>query len=329
MVKYLESNLITFSLTSQGNLICKVMELLIERDLFGEIDKVKNAIELLKMYEPIALKNHPGGYYVAFSGGKDSLAIAILCIMAGVKFELHNNHTGIDVPELTYYIRKIKKWFKEKHNVELYIHYPKETFFELMIRKLLPPTGRVRYCCEVLKEHGGEGRIVLTGVRWEESSSRAAKRQLLEANAYTNKKVMLMSDNEEMRRQFETCIKKGKHIINPILSWTTEDVWELINMFGAPYCEEYDKEGVDRLGCIGCPKASNQAKELAMYPKYAENYKRAIKKMIQRRKEKGKTFWIDPENDVEAVWNWWVYRIAPPKQIEGQLKLEVEEIEED
>jgi phosphoadenosine phosphosulfate reductase len=39
---------------------------LIENTLEGEVDKVKIAIQRLKLHEP------KEGYYVAFSGGKDS-----------------------------------------------------------------------------------------------------------------------------------------------------------------------------------------------------------------------------------------------------------------
>ena len=32
------------------------------------------------------------------------------------------------------------------------------------------------------------------------------------------------NDNDEARRMFEICQLKGKHIINPIIDWLTEDV---------------------------------------------------------------------------------------------------------
>lgn len=39
---------------------------LVEETLFGQIDKVQTAIDRLKAFEPRE------GYYLAFSGGKDS-----------------------------------------------------------------------------------------------------------------------------------------------------------------------------------------------------------------------------------------------------------------
>ena len=51
----------------------------------GKIDKVTRSIERLKTFEP------PEGYYLAFSGGKDSVVIKHLADMAGVKYDAHYN----------------------------------------------------------------------------------------------------------------------------------------------------------------------------------------------------------------------------------------------
>ena len=74
----------------------------------------------------------------------------------------------------------------------------------------------------------------------------------------------------------------------------------------------YDK-GFTRVGCIGCPLASNQKKELDMYPKYKQMYKLAFQKMIDKRKKEGKK--TDSWQDGESVYKWWI----EDKQIDGQL----------
>ena len=54
------------------------------------------------------------------------------------------------------------------------IHFsiPKYTMRELIVKKQFPPTRLARYCCEKLKEANGEGRVVVTSVRWAESLRR-------------------------------------------------------------------------------------------------------------------------------------------------------------
>ena len=63
-------------------------------DIFSGKDKTEIAIERIKAFEPSE------GYYVAFSGGKDSVVILDLVKRANVKFDAHYNITGIDPPEL-------------------------------------------------------------------------------------------------------------------------------------------------------------------------------------------------------------------------------------
>lgn len=145
--------------------------MLVEQTLLGVRDKVKIAIDRLQAFEP------PEGYYLAFSGGKDSQCIYHLAKAAGVKFDAHYNITGIDPPELVYFIRS--------NYPDVHRHLYKISFFRLIEKKGLP-TRMNRFCCERLKEHGGEGRICVTGVRWAESRARATSRKPFEI--VTNKK---------------------------------------------------------------------------------------------------------------------------------------------
>ncbi|MFP4662685.1 MAG: hypothetical protein ACLFPF_10865, partial [Halanaerobiales bacterium] len=98
-------------------------------DLEGNIieeNKIKTSIERIKHFEP------EEGYHVAYSGGKDSDVILHLVKQAGVKFDAHYQLTTVDPPELVNYIR-------DKHP-EVEIEIPEETMWELIPRKVMPPT---------------------------------------------------------------------------------------------------------------------------------------------------------------------------------------------
>lgn len=66
---------------------------------FDGMNKVEFAINLLKTWEP------PEGYYLAFSGGKDSVAIYDLAQKAGVKFDAHYCVSPIDPPQVHKFIK--------------------------------------------------------------------------------------------------------------------------------------------------------------------------------------------------------------------------------
>lgn len=279
--------------------------------LFEIEKKIKGAVELLKMCEAAALAMNPAGYYLAFSGGKDSLVIYHLAKMAGVRFKAHYHLTTVDPPELVHFIRR--------NYPDVIIDYPPITMWNLIIKKQLPPYRNARYCCSVLKETGGEGRFVITGVRWQESRKRES-RGAVEVLGSRKPDLILNNDNEESRRIIENCQLKGKRLINPIISWTENEVWLFIYSQKIAYCELYDC-GFRRLGCIGCPLASvkNREWEFKRFPKFREAYIRTFDRMVEARRAAGKSDgnW----NSGEAVFNWWMYgNPKQEKQVEGQME---------
>ncbi len=258
------------------------------------MDKVEVAVERLKLFEP------PEGYYLAFSGGKDSVVIKALADMAGVKYDAHYNVTSVDPPELAYFIR-------ERHpDVEW--EYPRDkdgnriTMWNLIPKKKGPPTRIVRYCCEALKERGGEGRIVVTGVRWAESARRRNSRAGLEVPKGGKKRGLMDPDNPDNAELARSCPTKGKRLLNPIIDWGNEEVWEFIHAHGIPYCRLYD-QGHKRLGCVGCPMNSRAGEDLDENPKFKRAYLKAFERMLAAREERGlKTIW----ETAEDVMEWWL-----------------------
>lgn len=296
---------------------------LVTETLLGTEDKVEHAIETLKAFEP------KEGYYLAFSGGKDSVTVKALCDMAGVKYDAHYRVTSVDPPELVRFIKEV--------HPDVEFEYPRYkdgtriNMWNLIPRKGLPPTRIQRYCCEYLKESGGYGRITLTGVRWAESTNRknnqglvtimkAAKQEHPDSFKSTSKGgLVLMSDNEEARDFMESCYRMKKTNINPIIDWKDEDVWEFIHKYKIPYCKLYD-EGLTRLGCIGCPMGSGkgQKRDFERWPKYKKLYLMAFDKFLKKNPSKFPNW-----HSAQDVFDWWVGDISYKTDgIEGQLSID-------
>lgn len=290
--------------------------MLIEQTLFGTIDKVQTAIDRLKAFEP---KDRP--YWLAFSGGKDSCVILELAKMSGVKFEAHYSVTSVDPPELVRFVKKVHP------EVSFDIPHDKNgkpiSMWSLIKSTTMPPTRLMRYCCKHLKESSGQGTITVTGVRWAESVNRKLNQGLVTVQGKNDMNqdlvesvgaqrtrrggVVLNDDNDEARRAVEVCFRTRKTLVNPIIDWTDEDVWEFIHKYNVPYCKLYD-EGETRLGCIGCPMGgkNGMAEDFRRYPKYCDQYLRCFEKMIQNRREKGLIDKRFKWNTAKDVMEWWI-----------------------
>ncbi len=274
-------------------------------------EKENRAIHYLQSFEP---ESEP--YYLCYSGGKDSDCIRILAELANVKHECKRNLTTVDAPETVMYVRETIG----KENIE----YPSTTMWKLIVEKKFPPTRIARYCCEKFKERGGKGRMKITGVRWAESESRRENGGLVKIigkpksvqraaeedgiKFFTNKKggTILNDDNADTRRFVETCYRTTSTMVNPIVDWEDEDVWEFLKYYGCKSNPLYQC-GEKRIGCIGCPLQNfhGMKADFEKYPKYRTAYVRAFDRMLKARKEAGLRNDIS-WSDGEHVMRWWV-----------------------
>ena len=81
--------------------------------------------------------------------------------------------------------------------------------WDLIVKKQMPPLRTARYCCEVLKEGGGEGAFTGDRSAAREESKERANRDFLEIHKKKGA-IYLNCDNEEDRRKLEICSLEGK-----------------------------------------------------------------------------------------------------------------------
>lgn len=242
-----------------------------------DIETLTNrVINRLKKHEP------PIGYYLAFSGGKDSIVLYDIALKSGVKFDSHFSQTTVDPPEILKFIKKF-------YPLVIW-HKPINSMFKLIVKKKILPTRQIRYCCSELKEIGGKNRTVLTGIRWDESTKRK-KRNMYEPSIH----------------------EKTKWFLHPIIEWSDKEIWEYIYHHKLDYCNLYD-EGYKRIGCIMCPMQGTKGMLLdaQRYPKYYNAYLLAIKRMMKACEESGKPW--KKGNTPEDIMYWWIYGYLPVKK---------------
>lgn len=238
---------------------------------------------------PLALRYDPDkGFFVGFSGGKDSQALYHMMQLCDVPMHAYFSPTSIDPAEN---IRFIRKNYPEVEFTKI-----DKSIFDVFREMKVLPSMRIRWCCAYFKEKGGEGKVVCTGVRKAESVRRS-KRNEIEVSGHKfsghmdefedwqekrirKKMKNLNQDQFSDAKQTEVrCISgKDKILLNPIIEWSEEDVWEFLNkVVEVPHCELYD-EGYTRIGCIGCPMATtkNQIKQFLRWPHVKEKWIRAI-----------------------------------------------------
>lgn len=308
--------------------------------------KIKDSKDVLILAAEMSMEYYHKPLIVTYSGGKDSdvlLQLAIECLKP-TDFEVLNSHTTVDAPETVYYIRDRFKEL-EKMGIKATIRYPRYkdgrfmSMWNLIVDKEIPPTRLARYCCKELKETSTPNRFVAVGVREAESVGRRGREVFATLGSrkdtayyyyYYHVKEVFEDDKERRKADNINANEEGVYdcrfiakakrnddlLCNPIYKWTDREVWQFIENRKMPHNPLYDK-GFLRVGCIGCPLAGNQKRELEMYPKYKLNYIRAFERMLKKRRAEGKNYSKGKWKDAESVYRWWVQ----DDTIEGQTNI--------
>lgn len=239
--------------------------------------RLNYSIELLRKAEKMALRLDPeNGFYLAFSGGKDSQALYHVAKMAGVRFKAYMSLTSIDPPEV---IRFVRKWYPDVELIK-----PEISIYEMAKKKHILPTRTKRWCCAVYKEAYGAGSVTLTGIRKQESARRA-KREEVSTEIKGKRGEYTFDEWSEHQEAMVTCVNgKDKLIISPIIYWAERDVWNFLNnIVGVPHCELYE-QGFRRIGCVCCPMSTERQKikELIRYPHVYRNWLKTIKCLMEQ-----------------------------------------------
>lgn len=219
-------------------------------------DYIREAMDFLREHEP------PEGYFVGFSGGKDSITSLKLCHLAGVKHEAFYSCTRIEPPEMYRFIRQ--------HYPSVTWLYPNMTMWQGIVKKA-PPLITHRWCCDVLKKDPAKSHPLknhIIGIRAEESTKRA--------------------------KQPRIAIFYGQTSYKPIFRWPEWAVWEFIKAFSLPYPSLYD-DGFGRIGCVVCPYllgageaiAIRRAKSMQRWPGIWKTFEHAVKRWWRKKKNEG------------------------------------------
>ena len=280
-------------------------------------DQVSRSIEQMRLAAAMSERYYGRPILVCYSGGKDSDALLGIAKLAGVEYEVSHSLTTADAPETVKHVHKVFDRLK-KGGVNCTIRHPfykgePVTMWSLIPQQKMPPTRLARYCCRTLKETGGRGRAIATGVRRAESVRRRDRKFAVRmsqnnraqldfedaASLFSDADSFIEHDNEFIK----ACKVKGKTSFNPILDWLDDDVWQFIDENGIEYNPLYD-EGWKRVGCVGCPMGNRaRLEQFRRWPQYEAAYKRAFAKMLDVRRSCGMdTQW----SDADEVFRWWM-----------------------
>lgn len=311
------------------------------RELCPKLEsKINQAIKLLRKAESLACAYNPEGFYLSFSGGKDSQVVMHLAKMAHVKFIAHYCPTTVDHPEAIKFIRQ--------HYPETVFDKVQQNIYSLAIKKHTLPQNKLRWCCEEYKEHNGAGNVVLVGVRHQESVNRARRNTVEITNHRYSGDIDGLSDfhakmSQGQRKRHHSisiiddngervlgCINGRESIvISPIIEWSELEVWVFLKkLLKLPVCSVYATSR-GRVGCLCCilSRTVEMKADLREFPHIKKNWIRVIKTLLLNGyyKSFNKEFPdLTLAEKAEMVLEWWISKQRLDKWLEKHKNDKVE-----
>lgn len=207
-----------------------------------EQETVKKIYDVWKRY-----KGKLDVFHVAFSGGKDSIILLDLVEKALPKdeFVVVFGDTQMEFPDTYDVVDKIEeqckargiRFYRAKSHMDVYESW----------KQFAPPSRVLRWCCSV---HKSTPQVIKL-------------REVLGKADYSGLAFVGVRGAESARRNeydFESngAKQKGQRSANPILDWTSCEVWLYTLASGLIINDAY-KKGSQRVGCLCCPMGGSKA----------------------------------------------------------------------
>ena len=243
-------------------------------DIPAMVEKNRNLLEKLvqdtikKIYNTyVEYRNKVDVFYVAFSGGKDSI-VAFDLVQRALphnKMKVLFGDTGMEFPD-TYRVMDLLKEKCAELGIE-YLRASSKLSTDQTWELFGPPAVTNRWCCSVHKtspqimllqeQTGSQGftGMAFTGIRGDESVSRSEYDDV----SYGSK-------------------HRGQYSCHPILEWNSAELFDYIYQENLIINEAY-KKGNTRAGCLVCPMSSGKHEYLKSqcYPAEVERLVEKIK----------------------------------------------------
>lgn len=194
----------------------------------------------------IEFKNKVDVFYVAFSGGKDSVVTLDIVQRAlpHNEFKVLFGDTGMEFPDTYEVVEKVQNYCKEE-GIE-FLKSKSDLDPQYTWREFGPPAQTIRWCCSVhktapqinlLRNYTNNPKfkgMAFTGIRGEESASRSEYGDI--------------SFGEKVR---------GQYSCHPLIEWNSAELFLYIYYKELIINKAY-KKGNSRAGCLVCPLATSK-----------------------------------------------------------------------